>query len=570
MATPHSYPDTSYLIRSGNDRRLRVLDAAGLPDAAACAHVAKLLPVAHGLTDAQRTTGAHIVGRLQKAATGARLDTRFGFPVAVEVPMGGLRAGVAPDGTAWSQPMIGADYGYLPTTMEIDHEPVDVFAGADLAAPLCFVVTQLHPDGSLDERKLLLGFGSAQEAIQVYLANGPAWRLGEIHAFPLGLLRGLLGYEASAPGAVVKGLAALGTSTGPSFAALSPDGLCIAGVEVVHDARCRKGAIGVGTFSGEGGAGVKLPSQGGARPKRVRVVTNDQAQFSPPAEGEVDDEISKAAAQRVTCALDACATYKGSPIPLAERPELAQHPALTAPLSWTYEDPDAVGGWLGAVEAEDESWICFIGVDGKALLWTTRDGTGAVVGDPVLFTRPDLAEAYEKSPLTAALGTWKRIVSMLPVAKAMTAETPAEKRIVIGVVLEPEPFDGAGDGHHETYAADEIERAAHNYCASFLSLNDSHGRFLTREQIAVVETYIAPCDFTLDGSTIRRGSWVLAARVIDDQLWARVLTGELRAWSIEGYSERYCTTCEARMSLVQDAFRGDKWTCPNAAIGKHR
>ncbi len=565
MATPH-YPDGSYLLRRGTDRRFRVLTAAGLPDAAALDVVAKLLPVAHGLAPEERARGARVVARLQKAAGGAMLDQRFGFPLAVEIPPGGIRAGTSPDGTAWSQPMIGASYGFLPGTMEIDHEPVDVFAGDNAAAELCFVVTQLHQDGTLDERKLLLGYSSAQEAIQVFLANGPAWRMGEVHAFPVGLLRGLLGYEASAPGALVKGLAAISASTGPSFAALSPDGLCIAGVEQVQDARCRKGVTGLGTFSGEGAGGMKLPSQGGARPKRVRTIASDQAQFAAP----VEDEISKAAEQRVTCAIESCATYKGTPTPLADRPELAQHPALTAPLTWTYDDPDAVGGWLGAVEADDESWICFVGVDGKALLWTVREATGGVVGDPVIFKRPDLAAAHLANPLTAAISTWKRSVTMLPVAKAMTAGTPVEKRIVIGVVLEPEPFDGAGDGHKETYAADEIERAAHNYCASFLSLNDAHGRFLTREQIAVIETYIAPCDFTLDGSTIRRGSWVLAARIIDDQLWGRVLTGELRAWSIEGYSERYCTTCDARMHLVQDAFRGERWTCPSVALGKHR
>ena len=563
MATPH-YPDGSYLLRRGADRRFRVLDAAGLPDPSACAHVAKLLPVAHGLTVEERAHGSAVVARLLKAAANqAVLDDRFGFPIAVEVLPGGTRSGIAPDGTAWSQPMIGASYGFLPGTVEIDSEPVDCFLGSDLTAPLCFAVTQLRQDGTLDERKLLLGYASAQEAIQTFLANGPAWRMGEVHAFPVGLLRGLLGYEASAPGAVAKGLDALSASTGPSFAALSPDGLCIAGVERVTDARCRKGVTSVGTFSGEGAGGLKLPAQGGARPRRVRA-PGDQGQFTTP----VEDEVSKAGEQRVTCAIESCATYKGTPILLADRPDLAQHPALTAPLTWTYDDPEAIGGWLGAVEADDESWICFVAVDGKALLWTARDVTGAVVGDPVIFARPDLAA---NSPLMAAVeSVWQRTVRALPIAKGLDATAPMQKRIVYGVVLEPEPFNGAGDGHQETYSAAEIEQAAHNYCASFLSLNDAHGRFLTREQAAVVETFIAPCDLTIEGSVVRAGSWVLAARIIDDGLWARVLSGELRAWSIEGYSERICTACNTRMSLQQDPIRGERWVCPSVVLGKHR
>lgn len=567
MAPSFSYPTSSYLLRRGTDCRFRVLDAVGLPDAAACAVVAKLLPVAAGLTEAERAGGARVVARLQKALSsgGAALDQRFGFALAIEVPMGGIRSGVSPDGTAWSQPMIGAGYGFLPGTIELDREPVDVFAGPDAAAPLVYAVTQLRPDGTLDERKLLLGFPTAQEAIQVFLANGPAWRMGEVHAFPIGLLRGLLGYEAVAPGAIVKALDGLGGDNARSLVALGPEGLLIAGVEQVQDARCRKGAIGVSTFEG---GGAKLPAQAGARPRRVKA---DQGQFV------ADGWTVKGDPLRLTRTIESCTTYKGAPVPLATRPELADHPAVTAPLSWAYDAPMDVGGWIGAIEPEDEAWICFVGIDGTALLWTTREPNGAVVGDPVGFTRPDIATDYAAALAAAAVtsalgerGTWKRDVRMLPISKAMTATTPVEKRIVIGVVLEPEPFNGAGDGHHETYSAGEIELAAHNYCASFLALNDAHGRFLTREQIAVVETYIAPCDFTLDGSTVRAGSWVLAARIIDPALWARVLTGELRAWSIEGYSERYCTTCDLRMHLVKDALRGEAWACPGVAMGRHR
>lgn len=37
--------------------------------------------------------------------------------------------------------------------------------------------------------------------------------------------------------------------------------------------------------------------------------------------------------------------------------------------------------WQGWVEPDDLSWILFVGVDGKVLMYDHRDATGAVVTD---------------------------------------------------------------------------------------------------------------------------------------------------------------------------------------------
>lgn len=80
--------------------------------------------------------------------------------------------------------------------------------------------------------------------------------------------------------------------------------------------------------------------------------------------------------------------YEGS-LPLPE--ELTGHPALTEGMTELYPNPGEVGGWLGVIDGGP--WIGFVGIDGKALLWTQRDPKGGVIGTPFEFRRDDLASA---------------------------------------------------------------------------------------------------------------------------------------------------------------------------------
>lgn len=85
------------------------------------------------------------------------------------------------------------------------------------------------------------------------------------------------------------------------------------------------------------------------------------------------------------------AAWSGLRVAVSSRPDLATHPALSAPLSGSYSDAEDVRGWQGWIEPISSAWIAFIAADGAGLLWTARDAeTGAVVGDPISFERPDL------------------------------------------------------------------------------------------------------------------------------------------------------------------------------------
>jgi len=58
------------------------------------------------------------------------------------------------------------------------------------------------------------------------------------------------------------------------------------------------------------------------------------------------------------------------------------------------------------------------------------------------------------------------------------------------------------------------------------------------DQVKVLESYLAPTDFTIGDLTVRKGTWLLAVRVLSDELWDRVKTGDLTGFSIGGSARR--------------------------------
>jgi hypothetical protein len=212
-------------------------------------------------------------------------------------------------------------------------------------------------------------------------------------------------------------------------------------------------------------------------------------------------------------------TYEGAkPLP----PELASHPALTAAPTEKYPNPADVGGWLYVIDSDDTSdpqgWVAFVGVDGKALLWTRREANGGVIGVPYEFQRPDLA-------LPATLATATKSAAFRIVQKS----SPTEEQYVLGVVLEPEVVDAQG----EVYSADVIRQSAFNWLADYRNIDLQHKVFINRS-VRVVESYIAPADMTIDGQAVKAGTWLLAVIVDDPALWAAIKRGEYTGFSING------------------------------------
>ena len=126
-----------------------------------------------------------------------------------------------------------------------------------------------------------------------------------------------------------------------------------------------------------------------------------------------------------------------------------------------------------------------------------------------------------------------------------------EKRLITGPVLIPDNIDLQDD----IISSPEIEKAAHGYMIKLAFRDDPEflkslgfmevGKAGERgfqhidfsRKLAVVETFIAPVDFELNGRMILKGTWVMTMKVFDDEVWALVKTGKITGFSIGGRSK---------------------------------
>ena len=102
-----------------------------------------------------------------------------------------------------------------------------------------------------------------------------------------------------------------------------------------------------------------------------------------------------------------------------------------------------------------------------------------------------------------------------------------EKKLVYGVVLEPDSIDLQGD----VISSEEIERSAHNYMINSRMIGYRHNSVADAR---VVESYI----YNYDDGDIKKGSWVIVVKIFNDELWEKVKNSEINGFSIGGYGNR--------------------------------
>ena len=111
-----------------------------------------------------------------------------------------------------------------------------------------------------------------------------------------------------------------------------------------------------------------------------------------------------------------------------------------------------------------------------------------------------------------------------------------EKRLVYAVVYEP--FDGTNADTHGDFArAEEIEKAAHRFFNQ-ARVNIDHRIACGENEVEVVESSIMLADTTINGETVKKGSWVVVMKVHSDSIWKAIKNGELNAYSMEGTGEK--------------------------------
>jgi len=111
-----------------------------------------------------------------------------------------------------------------------------------------------------------------------------------------------------------------------------------------------------------------------------------------------------------------------------------------------------------------------------------------------------------------------------------------EERFVFGVVLIPNEYDSQGD----IYDVEAVRKAAYYYMEEIQNDSDlpalglMHQSPIARRSIRVLESYLAPVDMYIENQSVKKGTWLLAAHVLDDELWKAIKDGRLTGWSMEG------------------------------------
>ena len=117
--------------------------------------------------------------------------------------------------------------------------------------------------------------------------------------------------------------------------------------------------------------------------------------------------------------------------------------------------------------------------------------------------------------------------------RILKAKTANEERIVVGVVLEPDEVDAQGD----TISKEEIRNAAHRFMEEFQVSGVQHKEF-AGGRLKILESWIAPVSFEMEGQAVKEGSWLMTKRVVDDELWKAAKAGKFTGFSIGGSAIR--------------------------------
>lgn len=103
-----------------------------------------------------------------------------------------------------------------------------------------------------------------------------------------------------------------------------------------------------------------------------------------------------------------------------------------------------------------------------------------------------------------------------------------DQKLVYGVVLEPNTLDA----HDDFISAAAIEEAAHEFMLKSQTIGKGHKN---AAKAKIVQSFIAPSTFTLQGETVKKGSWVIVTKVLDDILWKQIINGEFTGYSVGGF-----------------------------------
>jgi hypothetical protein len=125
-------------------------------------------------------------------------------------------------------------------------------------------------------------------------------------------------------------------------------------------------------------------------------------------------------------------------------------------------------------------------------------------------------------------------------SKVEIAKLDEEKQVALGIALKASGGTNGvrADSQKDVITAEEVEKAAYGFMLNSRVFDLHHKRLLPESKAAVVESYLAPVDFEMGGTEVKKGDWVAAVKFFDKDLWQDVKEGKIAAFSIKGVGMR--------------------------------
>ena len=128
-----------------------------------------------------------------------------------------------------------------------------------------------------------------------------------------------------------------------------------------------------------------------------------------------------------------------------------------------------------------------------------------------------------------------------------------KQRIVYAAVLVPGEPDLDADKGEKILTAEEIEMVAHKWMEEYGNIDYMHG---LNNVAKPIETFILPMDWEVEAfgekMLLPKGTWILAAKVVNDTVWKKVENGELTGFSIMGIQNNVLK------SIMDDVSKGER------------
>lgn len=143
------------------------------------------------------------------------------------------------------------------------------------------------------------------------------------------------------------------------------------------------------------------------------------------------------------------------------------------------------------------------------------------------------------------------------------AKEADEQKLVYGIVYEPDTVDA----HRDFMTAAEIEKAAHGFLKDAREIDKQHD--FKGGVGEVVESYVAPADFEMNGESIKKGSWVLVTKA-SKEVWEQIKKVEIIGYSMAGTAETIEKQEEKPVSQEKTDEKGLFNLLKNFFMGKHQ